>query len=192
MLIQPDRAELGDKRLDPAEGVAQKREECLAMAAQKRLYGQDELEDPNRACGPRIQFADILSKLRRLIPSLVVKDGSPGSVALYYPRNRKEFTEALRAWQWDRDYFFLKYKYVGGFEKQPLHEFSTLDVDNARLATKEHRGWRTVLISLIQQGCVSYRKTVNEFGDVGTDQRGWRWKEATRAHRNNPDVAFQE
>jgi hypothetical protein len=192
MLIQPDRLELGDFRLDPKEAVAQKREECLAMAATKRLHGQDELADPLRALGPRIQFGEMLSKLRRITPSLVIKEGSPGSVALYYPRSRKEFDDALRAWQWDRDYFFLKHKYVGGFEKQELQEFSTIDEDNAFLATKEHRGWRTVLISLIQQGCVSYRKVIKEFGDVGTDRRGWRWREALRAYRNNPEVAFQE
>ena len=184
MLIQADRNELGDKRLDPKEGVVQKREECLAMAAKKRLAGQDELEDPSRALGPRIQFSEMVSKLKRIIPGLHVVDGSPGSVALYFPRNRQEFEDAQRGWQNDRDYFFLKHKYVGGFPKEPLQEYSTVDIDNAMLATKENRGWRSVLITLIKQGVVTYKAAVKEFGDTGTDQRGWRWREQLASFKN--------
>jgi hypothetical protein len=190
LLIQPDINELGDLRLDPKEGVAQKREECLSMAAKKRLYKQEELEDPTRALGPRLQFSEVVSKLRRIVPTIKVLDGSPGSVALYTPRTHQEIKDAMRGWQNDRDYFFLKYKYVGGFPKCELQEYSTVDIDNAMLPTKENRGWRSVLIPLIQQGLVSYRTVVNEFGDVGTDRRGWRWNEQTQKWRNNPEVAF--
>lgn len=190
MLIQPDINELGDKRLDPKEGVAQKREQCLGMAAKKRLPGQDELEDPSRALGPRMQFTEVISKLKRLIPGLTVMDGSPGNVALYFPLNRKELEDVQRGWQNDKPIFFLYNKYVGGFPKTELQEYSTVDIDNAMLATKEHRGWRSVLITLIKQGVISYQAAVNEFGDVGTDKRGWRWLEQTQKWRNNPTVKF--
>jgi hypothetical protein len=190
MLIQPDRMELGDKRLDPKESVAAKREECLAMAATKRLPHQEDIEDPTRAFGPRIPFPEMVAKLRRIAPAMVVRDGLPGNVALYVPRNRKELEDATREWQNDKDTFFLSYKYVGGFPKKELQEFSTVDIDNARLATKEHRGWRTVVMTLIKQGVVSYSKATREFGDVGTDKRGWRWQEQLKQWRNNPEVCF--
>lgn len=201
MLVQVDRNELGDKRLNPAEAVAKAREECLALASKKRIAGQDELEDPDRAFGPRLQFTEVITKLRRIIPTLKVLDGSPGNVALYAPRDNKEI-EGIRE-QWDQenadavlrgrkaqDVFFLLHKYVGGFPKEDIQEYGTVDVDNARLATKEHRAWRTVLIMLIEQGVVCYRDVVNEFGDVGTDRRGWRWRELTQKWRNNPEVSF--
>jgi len=184
MLIQPDRNELGDKRLDPKEGVARKREECLAMAATRRLPHQAELEDPTRALGPRLQFSEFVSRLKRVIPALKVLDGSPGSVALYFPRNSEELQEATQAWTVDRDVFFLANKYVGGFPKQEIQEYSTVDIDNAMLATKEHRGWRSVLMNLITAGVVSYQAVVKEFGDTGTDRRGWRWRSELRSFTN--------
>lgn len=190
MLIQPDRHELGDTRLDPAENVAKQREELLAIEAKKRLYRQDELEDPSRALGPRLEFSEVVSRLKRLIPTLRVLDGSPGNVALYVPRNRKELDEATVAWQHDKDVFFLRYKYVGGFPKHELQEYSTVDIDTSRLPTKEHRGWRSVLIPLLQQGLVSYRAVIKQFGDVGMDRRGWRWREQTADWRNNPEASF--
>lgn len=204
MLIQTDKNELGDKRLDPKENVAKKREECIAAAGLKRLAGQDDLEDPSRTMGPRLQFSDIVAKLQRLVPSLRVLDGLPGNVALYAPRNRKEIEETepkFRQEQTDRilsgqkvqDVFFLNYKYVGGFPKKELHEFSGLDVEEyTRLANREQRGWRTVLIMLLQQGLVTYRAIIKEFGDVGTDRRGWRWREATQAWRDNPEAKFSQ
>ena len=195
MLIQPDINELGDKRLDPIENVARKREECLAMASKRRLPNQEDLEDPDRAFGPRLQHTDFISRLRKVVKNLKVLDGSPGSVALYAPRTSKEITDHEKQWfeeQADasfrdckrQDIFFLHHKYVGGFPKQELQEYSTIDVDNARLATKEHRSWRTVLINLIQQGVVSYRAVVREFGDCGTDRRGWRWREQLCKYSN--------
>jgi hypothetical protein len=193
MLIQVDRNELGDKRLDEKENVARKREECIAMAGHKRLVGQDDLEDPSRVLGPRIQFADFVARLQRMVPSLTVRDGLPGNVALYAPCNAEELEAQTRAWQHDKDIFFMLHKYVGGFPKTPMHEYSGLVTEEyTRLANKEIRGWRTVLIMLLEQGLVSYKKVVKEFGDVGLDVRGWRWQESTREWRNRPEERFKK
>jgi hypothetical protein len=124
MLIQPDINELGDKRLDPTESVAKQREKCLAMAANKRIYKQDELQDITRALGPRIQFGEMVRRLRKLIPSIKVLDGSPGNVALYAPRHASEIADRLSEWEQEQaeavyrgrkrqDLFFLYHKYVG-------------------------------------------------------------------------------
>jgi hypothetical protein len=162
------------------------------MAGRKRLANQDDLEDPSRMLGPRIPFSEFIARLKRLVPSLKVLDGLRGHVALYAPCNTKELEAAKRAWQHDKPIFFRDNKYVGGFPKQPIHEYSGLDCEEyTRLANKEIRGWRTVLIMLLVQGLVSYKKTIAEFGDVGTDRRGWRWQEATRPWRNRPEDKFQ-
>jgi hypothetical protein len=201
MLVQPDIHELGDKRLDPTESVAKQREECLAMAAKKRIFMQDELEDPTRALGPRIQSGEMVCKLRKLIPSVKVLDGMPGHLALYVPRHRGEIEARLDEWEQEQveastrgrkrqNQFFLYHKYVGGFPKSELQEFTTIDIDNANLGTKEHRSWRTVLIGLLRQGLISYADVVREFGDVGSDSRGWRWRDSTRLWRNHPTLKF--
>lgn len=195
MLIQPDINELGDKRLDPKEGVAQKREECLAMAASRRLPHQEDIEDPMRAFGPRLQFTELLSRLRRVNPTLRALDGSPGNIALYAPRTNEEIAERKPEWEQEQvdrasrclsrqDPFFLHHKYVGGFPKSELQEYSTVDIDNAMLATKENRGWRSVLMNLVMQGVAGYKDVVKEFGDTGTDRRGWRWREQLKAYKN--------
>jgi hypothetical protein len=190
LLIEPDRNELGDKRLNPEEAVIRERESLLQLAAQKKIGSQAELENPDRSLGPRLQYTDIISRLRKIIPDLVVKEGSRGSVALYFPRNRKELEEAQREWEWGKDEFFMKYKYVGGFPKNETFEYSHIDIDSSHLPTKEHRGWRSILIALLKQGVVSYSQLVSQFGDVGTDRRGWRWQEQTRQWRNNPTEKF--
>ena len=188
MLIQPDIHELGDKRLDPKESVAQKREECLSMAARKRIHKQDELEDADRAFGPRISSGEMVRRLRKLIPTLKFLKGSPGNIAVYAPRDRGEVEARFYEWYQEQeeassrgrkrqDRFFLDYKYVGGFPEGELQEYTTIDIDNANLGTKEHRSWRTVLIALVEQGLVSYTRVVKEFGDCGTDRRGWRWRQ---------------
>lgn len=195
MLIQPDRNELGDKRLNDVEMVAREREKCLAMAAKKRLPHQEDIEDPTRAFGPHLQFGEFITRLRRVLPELKVLDGSLGNVALYVMRDRKEIAEREPEWlqeQTDRvlegkkmqDRFFLDHKYVGGFAKSDLQEYSTVDIDNAMLATKENRGWRSVLMNLITAKVVSYDKVVKEFGDTGLDQRGWRWREQLAPFKN--------
>jgi hypothetical protein len=185
MLIQPDINELGDKRLDQKEGVASMREKCISMSANRRLPHQEDLEDPDRAFGPRLQYTEFISRLKKIIPSLKVMDGSPGNVALYFPRTAQELEVAKAPWEedkqsWRRNKFFLRYKYVGGFPKSTLQEYGTVDIDNAMLATKEHRAWRSVLINLIRAGVVNYHTVVKEFGDCGSDRRGWRWREQLR------------
>ncbi len=201
MLVQPDIAELGDFRLDPKESVAREREKAIAMAAKKRIYKQDELEDVKRALGPRIHSGEMVRRLRKLIPSLHFLKGSPGNIAVYAPRDLGEVEARFYEWYQEQeeaaargrkrqDKFFLVHKYVGGFPQGELQEYTTIDIDNANLGTKEHRSWRTLLIGLLRQGLVSYSAVVKEFGDVGTDQRGWRWNDSTRQWRNYPSLRF--
>lgn len=201
MLIQPDRNELGDKRLDPKENVIAQREKCLEMAARKRIYRQDELEDYQRAFGPRLSSGEMVRRLSKLIPTLKFLKGSPGNIAVYAPRGPAEVQARYYEWYQEQeeaahrgrkrqDRFFLDYKYVGGFPEGCMQEYTTIDIDNANLGTKEHRSWRTVLMGLIQQGLVSFAGVVKEFGDADGDRRGWRWNDTLRKWRNTPSLRF--
>lgn len=195
-LVETDIHELGDKRLNPEEGVIRQREELLAKAGKYRIYGQDELENPERALGPKLQYTEIISKLRRIAPKLKAIDGSPGNIALYFPRNDKDLEATAREWDWEHDQkkdpFFRLNRYVGGFPKGDLAEYSTVDIDTSLLPTRENRGWRSVLITLIKQGVISYSDAVSEFGDVGHDKRGWRWNEQLRPWKFLAGTKFKQ
>jgi|SRR5581483_775733 len=195
-LVETDIHELGDKRLNPEEGVIKQREELLSRAGKFRIYGQDELEDPDRALGPKLSYTEIISRLRRITPKLKAIDGSPGNIAVYFPRNARDYEDTVREWDYEhdnkRDPFFRRHRYVCGFPKHDLPEYSTVDVDTSLLPTREKRGWRTVLIALIKQGTMSYNEAVAQFGDVGTDRRGWRWNEQLAPWKNNPNIRFKQ
>lgn len=185
-LVETDPMELGDKRLNPEESVCREREDLLKVASAKKIYGQAELEDPMRAFGPRLQWTEVISKLHRCNPEIKVKDGIPGNVALYIRKRADEYSDAdmMMPDQRPKDEFFLHHKYVTGFPKQPMHEYSTVDIDTSHLPTREHRGWRSVLIALIKSGAITYRSAVKEFGDPSGDLRSGRWFEQLQEYRN--------
>lgn len=192
MLFETDIHELGDKRLDPAENVARQREECLKLASKYKVEDQDELTDANRTYGPRISYTELLSRLQKIAPGLAARDGYPGNLALYYPRKPMELDAAIREGSGGSgDLFFLLNKYVGGFQKDEIPEWGYGDVDTSEVITREHiRGWRTVLIGLIQTSVISYQSAINEFGDPINDKRNTVWMKKTAEWRMNPTQTF--
>lgn len=193
-LVEVDKNELGDKRLNPEEAVCREREALIEKAAVFRMPDQAEMENPDRQYGPRIPFQNLLDRLRSLAPALAAKNGSLGNVALYFPRTAEELDEAIREGQGidtNDPEFFLHHKYVGGFPKEELPEFGYMDTDTSKVATHEHlRCWRTVLIGLIKAGVISYQQAIQEFGDPGGDQRSKRWFRETETWRKTPELAF--
>lgn len=189
-MVETDIHELGDKRLNPDEGVIKEREALLKKASVYKIKDQGELQNPKRSDGARLGFSAFLSRLKKIIPELKEKDGSPGNLALYYPRTERQLDEALREGG-QNDIFFIFNKYVGGFPKEELPEWGYVDIDTSLVATREHlRGWRTVLIGLINAGTVSYGAVINEFGDPASDPRNKAWMEKTFEWRTNPDRKF--
>jgi hypothetical protein len=189
MLVQPDKNELGDKRLDPKESVVKYREELLRDISHRKMYKQEEMT-PERSSGSRLQYTELISRLRRVCPTIKAVDGSPGNIALYFPRSTKELEQATQEWQYDRDKFYLVNKYVAGFPKQEIPEFSHFLLDTDGIPTREYRGWRSILIVLLKQGVISYRGAVREFGEA-LGQRGWRWQMETQKWRHLPDTKFE-
>jgi hypothetical protein len=183
MLIQVDSHELGDERLSPAEAVAREREELLEKTSRKKIQGQEELENPDRSSGPRLYYTEIIRRLRKLNPELRFEDGKDGSVAIYRPKRRDEYDweqwdpMAPTKWRWD-------FEYVTGMEKDWIPQFSHVLLDTSLLATKEIRGWRSVLIPLVKSRAITYRGAIQEFGDPANDQRSGRWFDHLRKYAN--------
>jgi len=169
-----DSGHLGDRNLD-ARGVVDKAtEENQAMTDKFRIAGQDELEDQERSAGPRMEPSEFIWRVKKENSQIIVRDGGvPGAVALYVyvePYLREEGNETQ------------PFKYVAGFEWEPLPEFAHIITDSRGLPKKEYRGWRSVLISLIKGGALTYRQAVEEFGNP-TGQRAERWFSELRNYR---------
>jgi hypothetical protein len=188
--VETDKRMLGDSHLNPEEAVFREREKCLKEASKYRIANQDELADAKRSEGSRLSFSAVLAKLQKIVPGLVARDGSPGNLALYYPKTAKQLDEALREGG-TSDEFFIFNRYVGGFPKEELPEWGYVDIDTSLIATREHlRGWRTVLIGLMNAGILSYADATREFGDPAMDKRNTVWMTKTLEWRENPRQKF--
>lgn len=189
-LFQPDKQELGDKRLNPEEAVKREREDLLKMASKYRIPGQAELEDPKRSEGPKIPWRQLLYRLQKLSPKLRVKDSrvdGVDTVALYYPKTDAEklndgsyfeiSIDDVGNPQRFRDKFFRDHKYVGGFSKDYLPFYSHVKLDTSLLPTREVRGVMTVLLMLIRSNVITLEQVKQEFGDPQEDVRSDRFME---------------
>lgn len=173
--VEPNRAMLGDAHLSPEEAVCREREDLLKKASRSRIHGQAELEDPNRAAGPRLHYSEIIRRLRTINPSLKFLDGTPGNVAVYAPKRRNEYDSEER--DISKPEFFWHHRYVGGFPLEWLPEYAHVTLDTSGLPVREVRGWRSVLLSLIKAKAISVTTADEFFGDPGHDRRAGRWRE---------------
>jgi hypothetical protein len=73
-------------------------------------------------------------------------------------------------------------RYVTGFYKEVMPEFSCVMPDARGLPKRECRGWRTVVLSLVKQHIISYKDAVSVFGEP-YGVRACRWMEILREQR---------
>jgi hypothetical protein len=169
VLIQMDRNELGDKRLDPKENLAKLKEENRKLAAKSKIKDQSLLENKDMAIGSPMDWHDLVRLLTKMNPALIIEDGGVrNALAVRYPGHLEDGTYGKR--------------YITGFYKEVLPEFSCILSDERGRATRECRGWRTVLVPLIRQGIISYKNAVDVFGEPN-GQRSGRWKELLQRER---------
>lgn len=188
--VETDKRMLGDSHLDPIENVHKLREKCLKDASKYKIEDQEQLQDAKRSEGSRLGYAELLSRLQKIVPDLVAREGSAGNLALYCPRTTNQLDAALREGG-SGDLFFIFNRYVGGLPKRELPEWGYVDIDTSLIATREHlRGWRTILIGLIRCGVLSYADAVTEFGDPSGDQRNTVWMKKLLEWRENPTQKF--
>ncbi len=166
---------LGDTALCDDEAIIRLREETDSALGTRRLHRQAELSDPNRSAGPRLSWNEVIFRLRKANPSLLFKDGSAGNIAVYVPLNRQELAERdvdevdYAKPEWHRDH-----RYVAGFSKDWLPEYSHVEVNDRNLPVREIRGWRTVLLSLLKAKAITL-PNVNRYFGAPTGSRAWSW-----------------
>ena len=146
----------------------------LKKTRKHRIWGQDELEDSGRTGGARLYYTEVIRRIWNINLSIMIRDGSDGQVAIYRPKRRDEYDweqfdpKVGRDWRWDHEY-------VTGMPKAWLPEYSGITLDSSNLPTREFRGWRSVLIALINARAISYRGAIEEFGDPSGDRRSSLW-----------------
>jgi hypothetical protein len=175
MLIVTDINDLGDKRLSPEEGVAKLREGNAKLSAEKHIPNQKLLEDHEAAAGTFMLHSELIRRIKKLNPKIVVEDGGvPGAVAVrYYCWDEHAGDDGTGE---------MRLKYITGFYKQPLQEFSSVVCDEHGIAAREVRGWRSVLLALMQCGAHTYEQQHREFGDP-QGSRSILWREQTAQQR---------
>lgn len=172
-MVEVDPVELTDQRLNPEEAVIKFRAEELKKRERDKPYGQKEMDSPERSAGPRIYYTDLIAKLKKLYPALLVKDGSPGNVAIY---RRKTESEIIRdGYDLSVPGWYNEHVYATGFPKDYIPEWGHYLNDTDGVALHEFRGWRSVLIAMLKANMFSYKDAVAEFGSPAQDQRSRFW-----------------
>jgi hypothetical protein len=191
--VEPNKEMLGDKHLDPVESVHRLREEIIEQESNKRLWRQDELADQERSEGPRLNWTDLLRRLQKLNHGIQVRDGlvddkGVKAVSLYLKKRPDEYTpEEIAdplAMTPPNGVFFLDHRYIGGFMQQEMSEWGHVLTDNTEVAVRERRGWRSVLMTLIQSCVITYAQAVKEFGEPKFDKRATFWNEEMQEYRS--------
>src|ERR1039458_8096558 len=163
MLIQPDKSQLGDSHLDEVENLSKLKEGNAVRTEKLKVHDQATLENKDMALGTPMGWQDLVRLLAKMNHKIICEDGGmKDAIAVRYPAMQEDGVYGK--------------KYVTGFYKEVLPEFSHITTDERGLPKREVRGWRTVVLALIRQGIVSYRDAVEVFGEPNGVRSG-RWHE---------------
>lgn len=165
MLILPDSADLGDKRLSPEEGVKKLKEKITSERAQHKLVKQDELENLEMSLGRPMPWQELCRRIKQLNPALIVCEGG-------YPGAMQVRAEAAVTPEDPSGT-----KYVTGFMKTVLSEFdSVTQKDKWGVAKRVNRGWRTAVMDIVLKGYATKAQADQIMGEA-LGQRAWRWEQ---------------
>lgn len=161
------------------EQVCRQKEMSTEMVKEYRFYKQEELTDTPERVGKIMDCFEFQKKLATIIPcylSAVVRKGLSG-LAVYKP---KEYVE-------DGQVKVREWHYVCGVQVGLMHEYSSMWFDRHNLPLNEKwRGWRTVLLRLIQLGFITEQQADKVFGPAeGVASR--RYREQLYCFRNRKE-----
>ena len=150
------------------EELARVREMSDAHLSQNRLPDQDQLKDAAHQLGHPMHSAELIAKVKRLNPHLIVEDSinCRGSAAFYFA-----------------DHEGVKQPTNAHFRKGILSEFSVVETDAADLPVRVQYGWREVLLRLVRAGQLSLAQVLRVFGDATTVQSN-AWRRSVQKYRN--------
>jgi hypothetical protein len=121
-----------DEPMSKAEVLAKRTEELYHQMSSQRRPEQEEHTNPHARLGRPLHHSEFVHRLRRLIPTLALREGQPGNIALYRPTPNGD---AL--------------VYLGYLYKGDNPEYSTWLLNEWDVPVQERRGWRTTLLRLI-------------------------------------------
>jgi hypothetical protein len=175
MLLDPQGNKLGDRNVKDAESVARLRENIRATTDKKKIPNQALLEDQDMAIGEPMSPQLFIEKLRKFPGVIVEQGGIPNAVAVRMLVTDEDPTSETHGKQIKR--------YVSGFYvDRVLPEFSSVTTNEHGLATREIRGWRSVLLALFNSKAVTLKQLKAAFGDAN-GQRGTLWQQRMQAAR---------
>jgi len=142
-----------------------------------QFYKQDELRDGPERVGKIMHCLDFLKKLETIRPAYLsanIRKGLTG-LAVYHPKDVKQEDGTFKRVDWH---------YVCGVQVGFMHEYSSMHFDEHDVPLNEKwRGWRTVLLRLIQLGHVTEEQALAVFGEP-TEAGSRRYREQLYYWRN--------
>lgn len=146
------------------ELLFQQKEMNKEMVKQYRFYNQDDLiiDSADKAAARKgrimhcLEFVDKLSTIRPAYLSANIRKGLTG-LAVYNPKDVRQEDGTFKRVDW---------QYVCGVQVGYMWEYSVVHIDDHGLPLNEKwRGWRTVLLRLIQLGHITEEQALQVFGE---------------------------
>ena len=157
--------------ISPAEAIIKATEDTRKTASANRIPDQDILENHEAARGVPMEANELIRRLQKLNPKILVMPGGvPNAVAVRYP-TKNENGE-------------IEQRYITGFYLERLPEFSSVTVDNMGLPHREVRGWRSVLMALIDNNILDRAKVDLMFGPALGQRTGLWYKQLQGKSKN--------
>ncbi len=149
----------GSTSQENVEELIKQKELSRNMVKEYQFYNQDELKDGPERVGRILHCLDFLKMLETIRPAYLsahVRKGLTG-LAVYHPKDVKQEDGSMKRVDWH---------YVCSVQVGFMHEYSSLYFDSRGLPLNEKwRGWRTVLLRLIQLGHVTEEQAKQVFGE---------------------------
>lgn len=141
------------------EELVRQKEMSNDMVKQYKFYNQDELRDGPARRGRVLHCLEFLKMLEQIRPAYLsanIRKGLSG-LAVYHPKDVKQEDGSIKRIDWH---------YVCGVQVGFMYEYSVFYFDTHDLPLNEKwRGWRTVLLRLIQLGHVTEQQALEFFGE---------------------------
>lgn len=132
----------------------------------QRHEDQEEWRLVDARRGRTLHASDVLLRLHKLVPSLLVKEGGIiGDLAMY------QVTDAPQV-KWDGKNF----EYMGYITYATLPEYSIYEFDEDKdvMIRADEQGWRDILLRFIRKGLLTEEQCDKEFGKpVGRGAQMW-------------------
>jgi len=153
-LTRHETEKLRNTMLSADEAVAAKSEELTTTLQHKGMKKNwEEFVDSKARMGQVMHHSEFIRRLRTIVPNLLVVEGRVrGKISLMYTRNTPRAEMPLYEGKiQDGNGYFTQVIYIGWISQGTMPEYEIDIVDEFNRAISQKRGWRTVLLRMIQR-----------------------------------------